>query len=59
MEDPGRIVPQGEKISLKYFGTLDHPIVKMVSDLSKKGEVVLVEISPRFFSIWDYGKMQI
>ena len=49
----------GDKISLKYLGTLDHPIAKMISEDSKKGEVVLVEISPKFFSTWDYGKMQL
>jgi hypothetical protein len=30
----------------------------MISEDSKKGDVVLVEISPKFFSTWDYGKMQ-
>jgi len=59
IEDPKRLVPQGDRISLKYLGTLDHPVAKMISDLSKKGEVVLVEISPKFFSTWDYGKMQL
>ncbi len=59
IEDPKRIVPQGDKISLKYLESLDHPIAKMISDLSAKGEVVLVEISPKFFSTWDYGKMQL
>jgi general stress protein 26 len=59
IEDPIRIVPQGDKISLKYLGTLDHPVAKMISDLSQKGEVVLVEIRPKFFSTWDYGKMQL
>ena len=24
-EDPNRIVPKGEKVSMKYIGTLDHP----------------------------------
>ena len=24
----------------------------------KKGEVVLIEISPKFFSTWDYSKVQ-
>jgi hypothetical protein len=23
-----------------------------------KGEVVVIEISPKFFSTWDYGKMR-
>jgi hypothetical protein len=30
----------------------------MITDGAKKGEVILVEISPKFFSTWDYGKMQ-
>ena len=58
VEDPNRTVPQGDVISMKYLGTLDHPIAKMISDRSKKGEVVVIEISPKFFSTWDYGKMQ-
>jgi general stress protein 26 len=58
IDDLKIVVPLGEKIGLKYLGTLDHPIAKMISEDSKKGGVVLVEISPKFFSTWDYGKMQ-
>jgi PPOX class probable F420-dependent enzyme len=58
MEDPNRIVPQADKISMKYLGTLDHPAAKEMADRSKKGEGVLVEISPKFFSTWDFGKKQ-
>ena len=58
IDDLKIVVPLGEKISLKYLGTLDHPIAKMISEDSKKGGIVLVEISPKFFSTWDYGKMQ-
>jgi PPOX class probable F420-dependent enzyme len=58
VEDPNRIVPQTEKISMKYLGTLDHPVAKEMSDRSKNGEGVLVEISPKFFSTWDFGKRQ-
>jgi hypothetical protein len=43
---------------MKYLGTLDHPIAKMISDRSMKGEVVVIEITPKFFSTWDYGKMR-
>jgi nitroimidazol reductase NimA-like FMN-containing flavoprotein (pyridoxamine 5'-phosphate oxidase superfamily) len=57
-EDPNRIVPQADRISMKYLGTLDHPVAKIITDGTMKGEVVLVEISPKFFSTWDYGKMQ-
>jgi PPOX class probable F420-dependent enzyme len=58
VEDPDRVVPQADRISMKYLGTLDHPIAKMITDSSKKGEVVVIEISPKFFSTWDYGKTQ-
>jgi hypothetical protein len=30
----------------------------MITDGIKKGEIVLVEITPKFFSTWDYSKMQ-
>jgi general stress protein 26 len=56
VEDPTITVSKGEKISMKYLGTLDHPIAKMITESSKKGENVLIEISPKFFSTWDYGK---
>jgi nitroimidazol reductase NimA-like FMN-containing flavoprotein (pyridoxamine 5'-phosphate oxidase superfamily) len=56
VEDPKRTVSEGEKISMKYLGTLDHPIAKMITESSKNGDNVLIEISPKFFSTWDYGK---
>jgi nitroimidazol reductase NimA-like FMN-containing flavoprotein (pyridoxamine 5'-phosphate oxidase superfamily) len=58
IEDPIRTVPLGEKINMKYLGTLDHPIPKMILDSAKKGNHVVVEISPKFFSTWDFAKMQ-
>jgi general stress protein 26 len=58
VEDPNRTVPEGDKISMKYLDTLDHPIAKMITEHSKKGENVLIEINPKFFSTWDYGKPQ-
>ena len=58
IEDPQRTVPYGEKISMKYLGTLDHPISKMILDSAKKGNHVVLEISPKFFSTWDFARMQ-
>jgi general stress protein 26 len=58
IEDPQRTVPYGEKISMKYLGTLDHPISKMILDSAKKGDHVVLEISPKFFSTWDFARMQ-
>ena len=59
VEDPDKTVSQGDRISMKYLGTLDHPIAKMISEGSKNGDNVVIEISPKFFSTWDYGKMQV
>jgi hypothetical protein len=28
----------------------------MITENSKKGDNVLIEISPKFFSTWDFGK---
>ena len=56
IEDPTISVSEGEKISMKYLGTLDHPIAKMITEHSKKGDNVVIEINPKFFSTWDYGK---
>ena len=58
-EDPSKTVSIGDKISMKYLGTLNHPVAKMVTDLAKKGEVVLIEISPKFFSTRNYSKAQL
>ena len=58
VEDPDTILPQADRISMKYLGTLDHPVAKMITDSARNGEVVLVEISPKFFSTWDYSKMK-
>ena len=38
IEDPNRTVSEGDKISMKYLGNLDHPIAKMITEHSKKGE---------------------
>lgn len=56
-EDPKKIIPIVEMIILKYLGTLDHPVAKTIMDRSKSEEGVVIEISPRFFSTWDFGKI--
>ena len=58
VDDPNRTVPEGDKISMKSLDTLDHPIAKMITEHSRRGENVLIEISPKFFSTWDYSKPQ-
>ena len=58
IEDPKRTVLYGEKIYMKYLGTLDHPVPKMILDRAKKGSHVVLEIRPKFFSTWDFPKVQ-
>ena len=55
-EDIQKNVAIIEKISRKYLGKLDHPIAKMMLDNARNGTEVVIEISPKFFSAWDFGK---
>jgi hypothetical protein len=43
---------------MKYLETLEHPIAKMTLDSAQKGNHVVIEIDPKFFSTWDFAKMQ-
>ena len=45
-----------EKLNLKYLGTLEHPLAKMLMDNARTGAEVVIEITPKFFSAWDFGK---
>jgi nitroimidazol reductase NimA-like FMN-containing flavoprotein (pyridoxamine 5'-phosphate oxidase superfamily) len=58
LEDAERITPIAEKINMKYLGTLDHPIAKMILENAKNGTEVALKIKPKFFSTWDFGKAQ-
>lgn len=44
------------KINTKYLGTLEHPLAKMIIENTTKGIEVVIEIIPKFFSAWDFGK---
>jgi general stress protein 26 len=58
IEDPNKTVPEAKKVNIKYLGTLDHPIPKMILDSAQKGSHIVIEIDPKFFSTWDFAKMQ-
>jgi general stress protein 26 len=57
-EDLQVIMSTTKRISLKYLGTLEHPVAQAMTDRSKSGDGVVIEIYPKFFSTWDFGKMQ-
>ena len=56
MEDRQKVVSMAEKINIKYLGTLEHPLAKMLMEFAQNGTEILLEISPKFFSTWDFAK---
>jgi len=55
-EDVSFNIPIAEKIMLKYLGNLEHPMAKALLDFQKNGQSVVIEISPKYYSTWDYSK---
>jgi hypothetical protein len=45
-----------QKIHLRYLGNLEHPIALELIDAIKKGQSVVLEISPKYYSTWDFTK---
>ena len=58
LEDSKKITPMVERIIMKYLGTFDHPVAKMIMENTKSGNEVLLKIDPKFFSTWDFAKAQ-
>ena len=56
VKDPGKALTLSEKIVAKYLGDLNSGMAKNMVDQVRKGEEVLVEITPHFYSTWDYTK---
>ena len=55
-EDVSSNLPICEKIIVKYLGSLEKVMAKFLLDSVKKGDSVILEITPSFFSTWDYSK---
>ena len=56
IEDHQKVVSMAEKINIKYLGTLEHTLAKMLMEFAQNGTEILLEISPKFFSTWDFAK---
>jgi general stress protein 26 len=56
IEDHQKVVSMAEKINIKYLGTLEHPLAKILMEFAQNGTEILLEISPKFFSTWDFTK---
>lgn len=55
-EDVNFNIPIAEKILIKYLGNLQHPSAQTLLDGQKKGQLVVLEISPIYYSAWDNSK---
>ena len=55
-EDVDWNIPIVEKLNLKYLGTTKHPLAQMIMENTRKGIQIVIEITPKFFSAWDFGK---
>jgi hypothetical protein len=56
IKDPNKAISLSEKIVAKYLGDVNNKMAKSMIDKVKKGSEVLVEITPQFYSTWDYTK---
>jgi len=56
IEDVKKTTPIAEKIMIKYTGSLDNPIAKLLMDAVKAGFSVIIEVTPKYYSTWDFSK---
>jgi len=49
-------LPIAEKIMLKYLGSIDHPMAKILLENVRNGNSVILEIKPKYYSTWDYSR---
>lgn len=45
-----------QSLNMKYLGTQDHPLAKMLVDSARAGTEIVIEMTPTFFSAWDFAK---
>ncbi len=57
-EDIDFNLPIAEKIMVRYLGDLEHPMAKSLLSYMKKGDSVMLEITPEYYSTWDYSKRE-
>ena len=54
--DVNHNVMVAQNIHMRYLGNLEHPMGLELIDAIKKGQSVILEISPKYYSTWDYSK---
>jgi nitroimidazol reductase NimA-like FMN-containing flavoprotein (pyridoxamine 5'-phosphate oxidase superfamily) len=55
-EDVNHNIPVAEKIMVRYLGSLEHQMAKSLMSSVRAGDSVILEVSPSYYSTWDYSK---
>ena len=55
-EDVNLNIPIAKQIMIRYLGDLQHPMAQALLDMQRKGQSVILEITPKYYSTWDYTK---
>jgi general stress protein 26 len=55
-EDITHNIPIAEKIMVRYLGSLEHPMAISLMNSVRRGDLVILEVSPSYYSTWDYSK---
>jgi len=55
-EDINHNIPIAEKIMTRYLGSIEQPTAKTLMNSVKNGDSVILEVSPSYYSTWDYSK---
>jgi general stress protein 26 len=55
-EDNNHNIPIAEKIMVRYPGSLTHPMATSLMSSVKDGDSVIFEITPSYYSTWDYSE---
>ena len=55
-EDVNHNLPIIEKIVIKYLGSIEHSMSQAIISSIKKGDAIILEITPKFYATWDHAK---
>ena len=56
LEDVNQNVPIIEKIVIKYLGSIEHHMSQALVSSIRKGDAIILEVTPKFYATWDHGK---
>ena len=55
-EDVNYNLPIIGKIVVKYLGSIEHHMSQVIISSIRKGDAIILEVTPKFYATWDHGK---